>query len=230
MQDYVVWALPTLSRCLLVAGVATKPSPYRWMIWPLVVAVSCYYCIWTTPSHHTYATISRMILTIFIASDFILLTDVQRELRLVGQRDPISNQGLWARLKWSLHLLCSDRGVGWAHEPKSVLPPHPKSTRAQFLASRLRWLLAWGLIYDVATIFIRSDPRLAKGAPPIAQLPWLRRCCMFLFSMPGGIASMSMVHIVAALLSVGGGSSEPEMRPHLMGRWSDAYTIRRLWG
>ena len=118
------------------------------------------------PSEATF-----LIQNIFSASHYLLLTDVQRELRLVGQRESITSSSFWARVKWGLHLLSSGRGVGWTHEPRSVLPPHPTLSRVHFVVSRLAWLIAYLFINDVAIILTKHNPLYARDAPPFATQP-----------------------------------------------------------
>lgn len=43
-------------------------------------------------------------------------------------------------------------------------------------------------------------------------------------------AILKMYYEVASLLAVGLGISRSEDWPDMFGNWSDAYTVRRLWG
>jgi hypothetical protein len=200
------------------------------MLWPLIVTFNGgYYYIVRINGDAILGLSDEEILslsiTILIASDFILLTNVQQDLRMVDQQEPISNFGICARLKWGAQLLVSGRGVGWAHEPPSVLPPHPTLTRVQFVVSRLRWLIAYGLMLDAVSIsflkdFLPSDERMDLvwklwAIPIVAISVWL---------------SMTISHLVCSIICVGTGLSEPAVWPHLFGNWSDAYTLRRFWG
>jgi len=219
--------LSSVPRPLLLLALAIRPSPYRWTLWPLIAAITCYCYFHLTPRN---GQLDSLLINLFIATDFILLTDVQRELRQVGQQEPISKFGLWTRLKWAAHLFISFRGIGWVHEPRSVLPPHPNLTRSQFLTSRLLRLVAVALINDVATTMIRLDPFLAKDAPPFAQQPWSRRFWGVFIFVAASSSYMAAWHFFCSLVSVGSGWSKPDMWPDIFGKWSDAYTVRRFWG
>ncbi len=43
-------------------------------------------------------------------------------------------------------------------------------------------------------------------------------------------AILKMYYEAASLLAVGLGLGRPEDWPDMFGNWSDAYTLRRLWG
>jgi hypothetical protein len=78
-----------------------------------------------------------------------------------------SNSGLWDRLKWGLQLLFACQGIGWEHEPKSILPPHPNLTHTQFIKSRLLQLAVTVLQNDIMFIIMSTlwDPCGSKIIP-----------------------------------------------------------------
>ena len=217
---------PAIAHFLHIGALVVRPSPYRWIFFPIIAALDlCYYAFTANQGRRVSA-----LLNIAIASDYILLTDVQRELRRVGQREPISNASFWSRLKWGLQLFVGFRGVGWTHEPTGVLPPHPKLTRAQFIASRLGWLAAYILLNDMCSILIRANPYFARDAPSLSEQPLAWRFGnAFLYAV---LAALMVVipHTCYALFAVGSGLSQPHSWPHIMGRWDEAYTIRQFWG
>jgi len=229
MVDYL-YPLLALSQCLLLAGLVVRPSPYRWMLWPLIACIDYRSFFLTTNDPCTNEVLHfLMVLYLFHASDYILLTDVQRELRLPNQQ-PISNAGLWSRIKWGLQLLCNPRGVGWAHEPRSTLPPHPNLTRLQFLTSRFLRLAIRMLMNDIGQIMIRADPFLARGAPPSAQQPWLWRFWSVSLVVFTQWCALSIAHTSCSIVFVASGLSTPDSWPDTFGKWRDAYTLRRYWG
>jgi hypothetical protein len=232
MDDHFVILFPT-SQCLLLMGLVVKPSPYRWMLWPLIACVNCYCYFYTPPnSVPTDEGLRRCVsmLYIFVASDFILLTNVQRQLRMVGQREPISDDRFWGRLRWGLKLFFGARGVGWTHEPALILSTHLHPTRVQFLMSQLCWLVACVLVNDVSSILMRADPFFVKNAPPFAEQPIRWRCWgVVLFAISSTI-NVSIIHITSSILMVGSGLSQPDMWPPIFGKWVDAYSVRRFWG
>ena len=230
MDDYF-YPLLALSKCLLLAGLVARPSPYRWMFWPLIAWIN-YYCFFLTPTDDPITNESLhffMMIYLFHASDYILLTDIQRELRLRGQQS-VSNAGLWSRIKWALQLLCNPRGVGWAHEPRSALPPHPILTRVKFLTSRFLRLATLMLISDIGHIMLRADPFVAREAPPFAQQPWPWRFWSLLLVVVTQWCALSIIHTFFSIVFVASGLSTPDLWPDTFGKWSDAYTVRKFWG
>lgn len=203
------------------------------MLWPLIACLNGYCFFYTPPNSASSNQGMRYcvsMLYIFVASDFILLTDVQRELRRVGQQEPISNSGFLARFKWGLKLFFGPRGVGWTHEPRLILSTHSQSTRLQFLLSQLCWLGGCVLIHDVSSILMRADPFLAKYPPPFAEQPMRWRFWgVALFTISSTI-NVSIIHIATSIVIVGTGLSQPDMWPPFFGKWTDAYTVRRFWG
>jgi hypothetical protein len=226
-------ALFTISQLLLLMGLVVKPSPYRWMLWPPIACINCY-CYFYTPTNDgpNDEGLRRCVSIIyaFVASDFILLTDVQRELRLVGQHEPISNSRFWSRLKWGVKLFFGARGVGWTHEPRSVLATHSHATRDQFLLSQLCWLAGCVLINDAFSILMRADPFLVKHAPPFAEQPLRWRCWGVVLFAVSSTVNVSIIHITSSIVIVGAGLSEPSMWPPFFGKWVDAYSVRKFWG
>jgi hypothetical protein len=232
-MDYYFILFAAISS--LLAALAVKPSPYRWLFFPLTIGFSVYYSLYfqnaTDDSFTNEALRSTSTILIVVASDFILLTDVQRELHQIGQREPISKASLMARCKWAFQLYTGNRGVGWAHEPTSVLPPRPANvTRFQFITSRLFWLARCVLIVDAASVVVRAKGFAARDELPFAEQPLPWRCVNTLvFCIVSGL-NITISHTCLSILAVGSGLSPPDMWPHIMGRWDDAYTIRRFWG
>jgi len=220
-------ALITLSACILTLGIAVRPSPYRWLLWVLIATINgyCYFSpLSKDPIRQPAAT------SLCIASDYILLTDVQRELRQIGQREPISNFGIWIRFRWAVQLMCSPRGIGWTHEPKSVIPPYPKLTRVEFLRSRFISLVMALVGSAIASILISTHPGFSKHAPPSYEQPlsWRFYATALFFSRIK--LNAELYYFTVALLFVGTGISEPSSWPDLFGSLADAYTVRRWWG
>ncbi len=170
-----------------------------------------------------------MLITFFSASDFILLRKYQPELRKIGQRKPASEMSLLARLWWAGSLDIAIRGVGWTHEPTNHIPPRPKGTRAQFIASQFLWIGVYFIQFDILSILIRANPCFGTGGPSFSAFGWPWRATVWLYPMTACV-STSMGYVAVSIASVAVGLSEPRDWPCLFGSPWKAYTVRNCWG
>ncbi|KAJ3782999.1 membrane bound O-acyl transferase family-domain-containing protein [Lentinula aff. detonsa] len=219
--------LAALSKCISTAGMVVRPLPHRWVFFLPVVAINSY-CYFSKVSDDSIR--SNVIIETLIASDYILLTDIQRELRQIGQRESIMNAGIWDRLKWTLQLLCSPRGIGWTHEQTSIIPPHAHLSRLDFLRNRLIALVMAIIGNDIAFILTSIDPGFSRDAVTYYEQPFLWRFWatgLFFFRLK---SSIQVYLLLITLLLVSTGLSEPDTWPDFFGRLADAYTVRRWWG
>ncbi|KAJ7132820.1 membrane bound O-acyl transferase family-domain-containing protein [Mycena crocata] len=226
------WAFPAF-LLLSFIPLVVKSSPYRRLYFLPVLALT-YYTLNSTTGNvpGDYAIASGWLTLLFVASDFILVTDVQNDLRSVKppQVKPISQEGLGARLSWAWHLFTSVRGIGWAHEPVGVLPPRPTGTRAQFVIKRLASLVFCWLLFDLAVWHNGLHPSFSRGGESLTAYGWVWR-----YQCVGGWATsayigMAMPNCVLSILSVTLGRSDPEDWPWLFGSFSETWSIRRFWG
>ena len=207
----------------LIAGIAAKPSSYRWMFFPPIAFIATYMLFRVNAEPVT--------VLLFSASDYLLLTDVQRELRLIGQKKSISDAPLSDRLRWAVKLVTTPRGIGWAHEPTAALPPRPTGlTRGQFIVSRAGRLVLCLLLFDVGQMIAKNNPSFHKTAPPIAEqgLLW-RSYAMITFVINAGPILTMINNLIPSLVLVTAGLSEPSEWSHALGSWSDAYTVHNFW-
>ena len=206
-----------------IAGIAAKPSPYRWMFFPPIAVIATFLLF--------RFNIEAIVIHLLTSSDFLVLTDVQRELRLIGQPKPIFDAPLVDRLIWAVKLITGVRGIGWSYEPTAALPPRPTGlTRGQFIVSRLKWLVLYGLLLDVGQMIFRHNPSFHKTAPPIAK-QGLLSCSYAMLAFILNASSIIAIsgNLIPSLVLVTAGLSEPSEWPHMFGSWSDAYTIHNFW-
>jgi len=206
-----------------IAGTAVKPSPHRWMFFP-PIAISATFLLFCF-------NVEAVTVLLLSASDYLLLTDVQRELRLIGQPKPISDAPLSDRLIWAFKLVTGPRGIGWAHEPTAALPPRPTNlTRGQFIVSRVKWLVFYALLFDVGQMLVRHNPSFQDTAPPMAgQGLFWRSYTMFTFVITSTPFLVIGLNLIPSLVFVTAGFSEPSEWPHLFGSVFEAYTIHNFW-
>ncbi|RDB20662.1 Acetyltransferase sirH [Hypsizygus marmoreus] len=221
--DSLAPILMPVPQLLLVVGLVVKPSPYRWLLWPAIVGVASLLYPYTPNSEGITGVVLR-------AFDFLILTDVQHSFRHVGQKTAIADAPLWDRVKWSLKLSTSMRGIGWNFEPKAGLPPKPQLTRREFLVSRGLLVLLQGFMWDAMMLFVRRNTSFYGPSPPHAEhsFAW-RAWCLIQFAVMSS-SLLSGGYTMLAFLSVAAGFSEPNEWPHLFGNIFDAYTLRRFWG
>lgn len=221
-----------LVLALLLTSLVVKPSQHRWTIWPLIASL-IYVIFFENPTNDKGGDASirsSFISYLFVSSDYILLTDVQHELCLSGQREPISNASFGARLRWALRLFFGPRGVGWAHEPKGVLAYHPHLTRGRFVFLQLLRSAVYLVFIDVVHFLIVYTSVFAQESVPTALQAWHWRVVGVILLALRGFSYLSLMQTMLSIVCVGTGISEPKGWPPLFGKWGDAYTVRKFWG
>ncbi|KAJ7167814.1 membrane bound O-acyl transferase family-domain-containing protein [Mycena filopes] len=221
---------------LNILALVVKPSPYRRLLFLPILLMSPY--LLTLGSG--YPTLDYCVATIwftylFAASDFILLTEVQRELRIVKppQRadQPIEHAPLMQRILWALKLFSSTTGVGWEHEPRYPPRPSPLIPRRTFVRDQLLQALLMAATFEsVNYYFSTRHPSLYAGGPSLTSSGWLWRYqAIWAWCVPLATASICG-HSLNAAYSVGTGASGPEDWPPFMGSLALAWSVRNFWG
>ncbi|KAJ6614594.1 membrane bound O-acyl transferase family-domain-containing protein, partial [Mycena sp. CBHHK59/15] len=222
---------------LCVLALAVKPSPYRRLFFIPLLLMSPYMLSLDVG----HVTANYMIGTVwftylFAASDWILLTDVQRELHMVKplQRadEPIEKASLSRRISWGMKLWSSTRGIGWAHEPRHALPPRPSPStpRSTFVLSQILWAVVLAVLLEAVNFFNMPNPALYPGGPSLAAYGWVWRYeAVWAWGMPMYLLGVVQHHF-AATLSVATGSSDPEDWPPFCGSITHSWSVRNFWG
>lgn len=220
-----------------ILALVVKPSPYRRLLFlPLLLMSSYLMSLSTGNPTLDYCFGTAWFPYLFAASDFILLTDVQRELRLVKppQRvdEPIENAPLSRRIAWGTKLFTSTRGLGWAHEPRHANPPRPSPSipRGAFVRSQLLQAVGFAALCEAVNFSNMRNSALYAGGPSLAAAGWVRRYqVVWAWSIP--MAALAMFnHALSAAFSVGTGASGPEDWPPFMGSITLAWSVRNFWG
>ena len=227
-------ALQGLIYLILILGLANhndRPSQRSQWLFFIPIASICIYMIFFCASSDPVADLfdAFPIAALFFHSlNYILLRKYQHELRPLGQK-PLSKMPLKDRLWWAASLTVNPRGIGWTHEPTQYLPPRPSSTPRKFILSQLTWMGVYILIFDIASILLRTNPYFATGGPSFTASSWLWRSTVWLF-VPLVYSMMSLLYIASSIVSVAIGMTEPRDWPRLFGSPLDAYTVRNCWG
>ncbi|KAL0958252.1 hypothetical protein HGRIS_000405 [Hohenbuehelia grisea] len=218
--------LMLISHLLLIVALAVRPSPRRWLFFLPILFGALYTIFFTTSANATtdYVMGGMAFGLLVKSSDFILLTDVQRELRRKDQPSLPFTYSLPRRLRWAIDLFFSARLVGWNAERPSVLPPQPRQkTRSSFVIYQLWRVFLELMIYDLAGLWNQYGPsfHIYHIIHPIFNVPD--------FVLPTAIG-LSAQHRLYSIICVATGRWKPDDFPSWYGSWRDAYTLRKFWG
>ncbi|KAJ7160443.1 membrane bound O-acyl transferase family-domain-containing protein [Mycena filopes] len=240
---------------IILTSLAVKPSPLRRFFFVPILILTYFVLIHTTSGDHSVDYGLRLVWLLYFlfASDYILLTDVQRELHRIPKpsasappvlepahdSEPpptpaqIEHSSLWQRTKWSLDLLTSPRGVNWAHEPRTALPPHPapSTSRTAFILRRILTVALIYIIYDSASLYINSTAAFEPGPDAgLAGLPLGQRGAAVLAWVALGYAGMALQHYILGIVCVAVRLTGPDEWPAFFGGVADAWSVRTFWG
>ena len=197
--------------------------------------VATIYFFRSIPQYHTsteYTYASGAVTQLFVASDCLLITDVQRKLFKKGQKEPAHRLPLFERVKWAAELFINRRGTGWSFEPTHALPPPPlhSITRTKFIMQELRalaWDVAWN---EVFMTYMKSNPSFAVNGYSLGADGIFWRTVNVLVVGLTGIVSIRTPYRMLSIWCVLTGISEPQDWVPLFGNLYDAYTLRNFWG
>ncbi|KAF5328614.1 hypothetical protein D9619_011579 [Psilocybe cf. subviscida] len=219
---------------IVILSYAVKPTlARRWGFFLLITAISTYILLFYRMNLEEITVTevgwsARFIQLILFASSNLLLSNAQEDLRLVGQKEAITNKPFLQRLWWGVVVWGNPRGVNFTHERGN--PPKPQhKTRTSFILWQLRSTLFLALIYDVNGMVQRASPYHAKTIPDVQGLQRLWRLTGFCH----GVAVWSMLKMEVKILSiifVGLGISSPADWPDFGGWILEGWTLRRMWG
>ncbi|KAK7022701.1 hypothetical protein VNI00_017027 [Paramarasmius palmivorus] len=137
-----------------------------------------------------------------------------------------------SRIRTSFKLLCTPRGIGWSHEPKSAISPSPvASTKPisfvmkQIITGSIKFFLLDGL-----NAYLGLIPAFHVGGPSIADTTFIWRCVNTGAFAISAATSMSAMYDITSVVSVCLGLSKPHEWPPLFGSVRYASTIRGFWG
>ncbi|EDR15395.1 uncharacterized protein LACBIDRAFT_301678 [Laccaria bicolor S238N-H82] len=233
------WGLHALTQCLIVLSITVSSSKTsiwtRWSIFLPIAVTSCYLVCYTSTGDVVVdqGLGTAILIQLMVAVDYILITDVQRNIYPKDQ--PPRNKGaevdmsLMKRFRRALSLYTNPRGIGWSFEPRTLPRPSTKP-RFAFVSSRIIRALASALIGTFASVMINSNPALSGITLSVKDMGWFHHTTgVFAFAL-NAIAQINTIHCVLAAFCVGVGISGPEEWPDLFGSPFDAYSVQRFWG
>lgn len=219
---------------IVILSYTVKPTlARRWAFFLLITAIPVCILLFYRMDMMEYSVTEvgqsfRFGTLVLFASSNLLLSNAQEDLRLVGQKEAITNSSFLKRLWWGMLVWVNQRGVGFTYERGN--PPKPRhKTRLSFILWQLRSILFQALIYDISGMFQRASPYHAKVIPDVQGLQRLWRLAgvchaVCLWSL------MNMEAKVFSLVFVGLGISSPADWPDMGGWLLDGWTLRRMWG
>jgi len=179
------------------------------MFWVIIVLINVYLTITTSRDPQLDYDISTNLFVITLtATDFILITNVQQEMRLQDQKDAITDASLADRARWAIWLVQSRRGIGWNWEPKDVFVDRfPANTpRSTFLIQQIISGFRYFILCDVASIYNRSSVAFVQ---PLASRPLLWRCADLAGWVIFQTNQVSLFLSILSIVLVGSGYSTP---------------------
>jgi len=220
---------------LLFIALAVRPSPYRKLWFLPILCLNIWLLFYVPNTGESPLTSNTLGCAVFgcllAASDFILLTDVQKELRLQNDKRDIPASPLSARMVWAFSLMTSQRAIGWAHEPTGRIPAKPKTSRWNFVVSRLFMGAYYCMLSDLLRILVQWHFAVVRrGTTDVGVLGSLLDRMTFLTTLAEIQVGMTIPYSFMSAVSVALGQTEPREWPAIFGSWSEAYTIGRFWG
>jgi hypothetical protein len=210
----------------LFLALVVRPSPYRKLFFPILCTN-----IWIllyAPNPVDFSTLVNIWCTslasrVATASDFILLTDVQNKLQLQNDKRQISSTPLPERMSWALRLMTTSRGIGWAHECITHIPPKPQIISPwAFVVSKILWVRYYHILSDLVQIPLQWNFAVVRG---MEGLSGLFARVTFLVYLAEVYIGMNMAYNILAAMAVSVGLSEPRYWLAIFGYWGNAYTV-----
>ena len=216
---------------ILILTLGTSPRlKVRAALYLLVLTVNIY--TYLSPVADL-STKSGYITNLIMMTDFLLITDAQRNLFRSHQKRPIAEESFFERLKWSAALYTNPRGIGWKHELRPpYAPPRPSMTPQSFILNQLKWVFIYYILQDITGAFIvdRMPPFSRSNTSLIVSLPLLQRSIAVIASFILEYTFLVIPFMWFSIITVAFGIYDPSDWPHLFGEWKYAFTLRRFWG
>lgn len=200
-----------------------------------IAGICCYLVCYTTTGDVTVnqGLGSSILIQLMAAADYILITDVQKDIypkgRPPGMKGVEADEALMKRFRRALSLYTAPRGIGWSFELR-ILPKPSTKPRFAFVLSRIARALAGTLIGTFASVMVNSNPALSGNTLSMRDMGWFYHTTgVFAFAL-NIVARIFAVHSALAAFCVGIGISGPQEWPDLFGSPFDAYSVQRFWG
>lgn len=143
-----------------------------------------------------------------------------------GERDP---KTWWQKLKWSVRLSSTPRGIGWNWQVKGV-PEHPGANHSQFRFVGERIIeVVWRSVLKALAVYCIG---FCKTIQPSATSPQVNFLLDAAVSWCGAVWSFNTIgvaHAAGGVITVLLGICEPWEWPPVFGALGEAWSVRQLW-
>lgn len=231
------YAYLALYLSLFLSALITPPSPHRRLFF-----VPILFLTWRLlyDGEAGYLTSMLWFICLIMASDYILVTDVQRELYQVPDSIDTRSPGMTIRkvekapvnirVQWALQLFFNPRGVGWAHERPSAFSwrAPPNTSRPKFIVRQLGCLCVSLLLFDLANLQARWNPAYAARMGMVSA-GWRWRLVGTVWWAIGSGSGMLLYHYTASMVCLALCVSRPQDWPPLFGNLVDVTSVRTFW-
>jgi len=218
---------------LCILAYALKPSPTRKLLFVPIAGLS-YYSLFHTnifvDSIFTSVGLSSRFITVFMhATANILMSEPQKEVRIVGDKRVISDRPLRERLWWAWKFWGNPRGVGWSHEIQGdKMAPKPQTkSRLLFLAQQMGRATITYLLFDAIALITSFSPYAYPVVPELTG--WQRLWRLWPGYGPYVLTVMELEYQVVSIVCIALGFTKPSDWPALFGSVTHSYTLGRFW-
>ncbi|OJT02114.1 hypothetical protein TRAPUB_7409 [Trametes pubescens] len=163
-----------------------------------------------------------------------LIPDPLHDIRYLQDSAPLTEKPFFTRICYAACIHHNWRLIGTNAQVANVPPPF-RGTRAQYLLLRLRQICVSLVALDVIEAFVHSHLHLYTPGVNDAHFPQgvvgylMRAGCMAVW-LTMSYMILKLSYCVLSFSAVAAFLWTPADWPELFGSWSDAYTVRRLWG
>ena len=217
--------------CIL--AYAWKPSPER-KLFMIPIAGLTYYSLFHTnifvDSIFTSVGLSSRFITTFMhATASVLLSEPQKEVRIVGDKRVISERPLRERLWWAWKYWANPRGVGWTHEVSGgrIAPKPQTKSRLLFIAQQMGRAMITYLVFDTIGLITSYSPYAHPVVPEVTG--WQRLWRLWPGYGPYVLTCMELECQVVSIICIALGFTKPSDWPALFGSVTHSYTLARFW-
>ncbi|PFH46334.1 hypothetical protein AMATHDRAFT_120171, partial [Amanita thiersii Skay4041] len=221
---------------LFYVALAVKPASLRRLFFPPIAIINLYLISSRNEDVFgfavTYFSKCSLATNIFVASDYLLLTDVQTEFCTKKQDTPVWSRTFFERLKWGFLVVHSPRGIGWTHDTRNGAPRaqgyHRENSITRFTINQVMRLACYlALLIGVGDTW---NTWFYKNYPPVRSQPWSFRPISVLGWTIPIFLSLDGSHRLLNLILIHLRCLEPQDWVPLFGSWREGYTIRNFWG